>query len=170
MPGSPGLARVAGVDEFVVGPSSRAIAHNRRFWGGPTGLALMLAPAVLMIVLGVVLTALYGHGANLFFGGVIVVTGLLGLWSAWATHVRDRDRAAEAVWLFRLDRDGVHFPRHHPAPWADARFVVTDGEAPQLLVSPLGYAFGLDRIDRTPEELDAAVRALSGGVAAVERR
>lgn len=157
------------MDEFVVGPSSRAIAHNRRFWGGPTGLALMLAPAVLMIVLGVVLTILYGHGANLFFGGVIVVTGLLGLWSAWATHVRDRDRAAEAVWLFRLDLEGVHFPRHHPTPWNRARFVVTPDRSPRLLVSPVGYAFGLDRIDCTPAELDAAVRELSGGVASVEQ-
>lgn len=156
------------MDEFVVGPSSSAIAHNRRFWGSPRGLALMLAPAVVMIVLGVVLTVLYGRGANLFFGLVIVVTGLLGVWSAWATHVRDRDRAAEAVWLFRLDREGVHFPRHHPVPWSQARFVVTGEAEPRLLVSPIGYAFGLDRLDRTPDELAGAVRELSGGAAAVE--
>ncbi|GAB3711244.1 hypothetical protein [Mariniluteicoccus flavus] len=157
------------MDEFVVGPSSRAIARNREFWGGRAGLALMTAPGVIMVVVGVVLTGLFGQGNNLFFGIVIVVGGLVALWSGWATHVRDRDRAAEAVWMFRLDREGVHFPRHHPTAWADVRFVLTDGTQPQLLVSPIGYAFALDRLDRTPDELGAAISELSGGAKGLER-
>lgn len=160
------------MEDFVVGPSSAAIARNREFWGGRAGLVAMMTPGVLMVVAGVVLTAVYGRGTNLFFGVVIVVSGLLGLWSGWATHVRDRDRAAEAVWIFRLDREGVHFPRQFPTDWADARFVLADadGEQPQLLVTPQGYAFTLDRLDRTPDELGAAIADLSGGACSLERR
>ncbi|GAB3622501.1 hypothetical protein GCM10027418_05830 [Mariniluteicoccus endophyticus] len=158
------------MDEFVVGPSDAAIARNREFWGGRTGLTLMMAPGVVIVVVGIVLTVLYGTGYNFFFGIVIVLSGLIGLWSGWATHVRDRDRAAEAVWIFRLDAEGVHFPRQFPTAWADARFVLaeTDGEE-QLLVTPQGYAFTLDRLDRTPAEIEASIVELSGGTKTLER-
>lgn len=153
--------------EFVIGPSPAAIERQRAFWGGRTGLIVTQLPGAAVALIGLVLTLVAGHGWNLFFGATIIGAGLIAMWSGWLTHVRDRDRAQDAVWILRLDAYGLHLPRESH-PWAETRFVATSGRRPQLLVTPVGWALDLADLDKTPTEIATAIADLSGGVRTLE--
>ncbi|NNG20605.1 hypothetical protein HJ590_13760 [Naumannella sp. ID2617S] len=157
------------MQQLVVGINPVGQRAYRRFWSGPLGSALLLVPGVLITVLGVVLLARDPHGVSLFFGGVVIFSGLYACYAGWDHRRRGLRDASKPPLAFALDADGAAFPRHKRYAWGEVRFVLTDEAEPRLLCSPVGLAFRVDHLDAEPDAIEAAITELSGGAAQLER-
>lgn len=157
------------VEPIVVSINEDAQRAYRSFWTSPLGTAVLIAPGVLVVVLGLILWIGQAEGAAQFFAAVVVFTGLYAAYAGW-DHRRKAAAGTDGSPLaFVLAEDGVAFPRGKRFDWHEVRFVLTDEERPRLLVTPVGMAYAVADLDRGPEEIAAALAEASGGTVGLER-
>jgi hypothetical protein len=159
------------VDPFVVSINRRAQAEYRSFWAGPVGTALLVVPGLVVAVAGFALGLVAegsGRGTTVFFALVIVFSGLYASYAGWDHRRKALSPPEVAPLAFAIEADGVVFPRGKHVPWREVRLVLTDEEQPRILCSPVGLAYPVDRLDRAPGEINAAMTELSAGRARLE--
>lgn len=156
------------VEPFVVSINAGAQRHYRTFWTGPLGTAALIVPGLVVAVVGLILGVTQGEGITWFFAAVIIFSGLYASYAGW-DHRRKAARGTQHDPLaFAIESDGVVFPRGKRYPWTEARFVLTDEQPPRILCTPIGLAYAIDRLDREPDEIHAALTAASAGVVGLE--
>lgn len=157
------------MEPFVVSINAAGQAAYRRFWSGRVGTAVLTVPGLIVAAIGVVLgLSSNGSGPVVFFAVVIVISGLYASYAGW-DHRRKALQAPETPPVaFALEPDGVIFPRHKRYAWSEVRFVLTDEEPARILCTPAGLAYAVDRLDREPSEIDAALVSMSSGQTRLE--
>lgn len=156
------------MESFVVRLNQTAQRKYRDFWTGPLGSAILIAPGVIVVVVGLVFWITQGGGATNFFAAVVVFTGAYGAYAGW-DHRRKAARGSEGDPLaFVVLDDGVEFPRGKKFDWNELRFVITDEVPPRLLVTPVGAAYAIGDLDREPGEIAAALAQASDGLVGLE--
>lgn len=130
---------------------------------GRWGTLLLAGPGVLVLLLGVVMTTVWGRSAaTIFFGVVIIVTALLAIQSGLGIRrlaVQNRDDPPAA---FILSPDGVQVGKKHTS-WAQADFRVdVDADPPSVICGGLREVWAISALDATADELAAARRRFAG--------
>lgn len=143
--------------EVYLSPGAHPVLTGR--WGR----TLLLAPGVVITILGVVMGALWARDpSTAFFAAVIIGSGLFAISSGRGVHrlaLKNRDEPPIA---FILDHDGV-VVRDRLLPWPEAGFRVDASVTPPMVICGAGKAaWSVERLDKPAEEIRRAAERFAG--------
>ncbi|GAA1709752.1 hypothetical protein [Propioniferax innocua] len=133
-------------------PGAHPLLSGR--WGTP----ILLAPGIVMIMLGITMTLLYADDpASYFFGAIVIGSGVFAASSGMGIRRLALARLANPPVAFALDPDGV-WVNGRIVAWEDAKFWVDDSVDPPMVICGGGKAaWRVDRLDTSVIAIEQAI-------------
>lgn len=133
-------------------PGAHPLLSGR--WGTP----ILLAPGIVVIVLGIIATALYARDpASYLFGAIVIGSGVFAASSGMGVRRLALARLENPPVAFALDPDGV-WVNGKIVAWENAKFWVDDTVEPPMVICGGGKAaWRVDRLDTSVIAIERAI-------------